>query len=393
MREHVQHSKEQVERESNPNQRSRKMNRNIFSAGIVHVVVLTMLTISGIASRTVQAQTTWTGGAGTSDWRTAGNWSNGEPVFAQATRIENVSDVVDLNRWGGTARLYVSAQNGTPVLNITTGAELEVKGERFIVGGGYRESNYGGIVNHTGGTVNISGTTGDRRLDIAARNDRDTDTGNSGTYNFGGSALTAPTLTGVASGIRIGWRPGEDGLLSMSGYGTFTPAGLVSMSQNNGDSEWRIAGGNLDIRIGGDLRMGVSGGGSATIWATIDNTGFSTINIGGDVIFGGLAPGGNPSRFILNLGEGYQHVHGREFLIIDAAGDFTNYGMFGLINGTSYTPGDLFTVNGYEFYADYRTGNSGQFVVTAYIPEPSSGLLLLLPGGLALMRRRRPTRG
>ncbi len=296
--------------------------------------------------------------------------------------------MVNLTQNTASRSLFVSGDisggGAAPILNIS--ANYSNPFSAISVGSSGTESNHSGVINHTAGTVSIGGGSGTRRLHIAA-SATSTTSGNSGTYNFGGDQATAPTLD-VTEAVIMGTRSGENGLFSLSGYGTVTVGG-IQMSQFNGTSEWRIAGGNLDIEVGSGLSMGLSGGGAATIRAILDDSGFSTINLAGNVQFGSATGGGNPSRFVLELGEDYQHVHGREFLILDAAGDFTGHGVFGRVNGdTSYTPGDLFIVGEYEFFAEYRTpvGGGSQFVLTSYIPEPSSGLLVIL-GGLALLRR------
>lgn len=321
------------------------------------------------------AQTVWEGTNG-NDWNTAANWSNGVPTSSTAVTIALDGANVTMSAAGNTANMTVSGGGATtPTLNITQ--NLSTNGSLTVGSAG--GTGYKGIVNHTAGTVQ---TTGVGRLYIAY------DGSGSGTYNFGGAEPTAPIAT-IGGSVIMGHNTTDNGLLSLSEYGTISGNDFV-MSSSNGTSEWRVSGGNLDIDFAGKLSISHSGFGTATLRAIIDNTGFSTINFGGNVEFGRLDLTANSSRFVLELGNGYAHVPGTEFMILDAVGDFTRHAEFGQVNGSVYTPGASFTVDGYEFSAAYLTGENvnSQFVVTA-IPEPSSLLLLGLIAPILVLRRRR----
>lgn len=316
------------------------------------------------------AQTVWQGTVN-NDWNTAGNWSNGLPSGSGRSSILKTANVT-MSNTGGTNGVTVSAVgtsfDDAAVLNISWNLNSIASVD---IGANLTDNSYAKVV-HTSGRLTATG------LNIGTTNAF-------GLYEFGGAQSTAPVLS-VSGTVRVGSPASSNGIMSLKDYGTVT-VGRTVVSANNSPGELWVKGGNLDINVGGNLEFALSAGADGVLKAIIDNTGFSTINVTTDVRFGTTS---NRSRFVLELGSGYAHVPGTEFVILNAGGNFTDFGVFGQVNGASYTAGDIFTVDGNEFSAAYLTGDSSQFVVTA-IPEPSSLLLLGLAGlaGLAMMRRRK----
>jgi len=345
------------------------------------------------ATPSVLAQATnwiWTGDT-SSDWNTADNWDP-ESVPNSNTTGNTVTIALDganvTMSAAGTARDLTVSGNGTaaPVLNITQ--NLTNSFSRVHVGSSATGTGFGGTVNHTAGTFLIGGS-GNMDLYIAHRLDANNlSANNTGTYNFGGASATAPTLD-IGRDLAIARRDGENGTLSMSGHGTVKVANQLVMSRFGGTSELRIEGGNLDINVADDMVFRGAGTSFATLRAVIDDTGFSTINVGGNMFFHPA----NPARsdFELELGAGYTHVLNTVYTIIDAEGLFqyregstiTADGRFGNV-----ADNDILTVGGNEFRANYVTGDGTQFTITA-IPEPSSVALVLVAGLAAFVLRKR----
>lgn len=334
----------------------------------------------------LMAQTIWTG-ATNNDWNTETNWSAGlpgsitpTPTIAADGAVVNMSGPV-------ITRSTVVSGNGTtaPVLNITQNFINAYSA--FIVGANATATGYSGVVNHTSGTVSINGTSGTRRLQIGYTG-ISTGTGN-GTYNFGGASETAPVLD-VGGSILLGGRPGEKGVLSLSGFGTLNQGSLSTdhfqMSSFNGASTLEVIGGDLSINLANNLILAGSGGGTATLSATLTASGFSTINVGGGVQLDNGA-GGLNALFVLNL-NGFSGTIGQKITIIDANAAFTGNGVFGNV-----ADGSTISAGGYDFLADYDTVNHDFTLEVSAIPEPGTvGFVGVAIGLLVLLRRRRMLR-
>lgn len=338
----------------------------------------------------LMAQTTWTG-ATDNNWNTATNWTNGVPSDSnQPVTIAADGANVTMSAAGASRSLTVSGDGTTaPILNITQ--NLSNNFSPVNVGSSTTNgSNFSGTINHTSGTVTIGGGSGSRRLHIAASAGvTPSFSGNNGTYNFGGILATAPILS-VTEGINIGGRSGETGTLSLSGHGTISNAAAVQMSQLNGNSTLNVTGGNLSINFATGISAGTvgfsmanSGAGLAKINATINATGFSTINIGGDLSFGGN--GLTRTQFNLAL-DNFAPTVGSTFTILSATGNFVGtQGRFGNVAND-----DILTVGGIDFRANYNTGIGNDTFVLTVIPEPSTWALLALPLiALVIIRRCR----
>jgi hypothetical protein len=316
--------------------------------------------------------TVWTGTAGNNDWNTAGNWDNGVPVnAADASATLALSGANVTMSAAGVSRLLTVSGTGTaPVLNITqdlTATDHVRVGSDVGNGTGYR-----GTINHTAGTLDITVTAG-RDLNIAtAITTGNASAGNTGTYNFGGLSTSAPILK--TRDVTIGRRSGETGYVNLSGYGTLDLSGMLRIGNGGGAGEIEVKGGNLDINVASNFRFRPSANVYATLRAEIDETGFSTINVGGYMEF---VEANNADRgvFELALGDNYVHTLDTVYTIIDAAQGFrwgttTLGGVFGNVAND-----DILTVGGNEFRANYVTDGPGtQFTITAIgVPPPPDG--------------------
>lgn len=281
--------------------------------------------------------TTWTGGAGTTSWNNASNWSNGLPSgnAGATTTIDLPNASVTTPAAVSIRSLTVSGDIGSggtaPTLTISN--PFQVAYSAFTIGSIASGSNRQGIVNHTSGTVSINLSPGSSNLNIAA-SANNTTANNRGEYNLNGSQSAPATLV-IDGVISMGMRPGETGILSLAGYGGLTTAQRVDLGLFNGAGELRVSGGNLAINIGTSLRLQPSGGGSSTVAATFTDTGFSTINTGSNVEFdNGIT--GNDTVFTLALQNFTSSGIGERLTVLSAGGTFGGSGVFGnVIDGAS----------------------------------------------------------
>ena len=302
------------------------------------ISTLALCVVMAAAAAPAHAQlTTWTGGAGTTSWNNASNWSNGLPSgnSGATTTIDLPNASVTTPASVSIRSLTVSGDLGgggaAPTLTISN--NFQVAYSPFNIGSIASGSNRQGIVNHTSGTVSVNLNAGSSNLNIAAFASGNT-ANNRGEYNLNGSQSAPATLV-VDGVISMGMRPGETGILSLAGYGGLTAAQRVDLGLFNGAGELRVSGGNLAINIGTLLRLQPSGGGSSTVAATFTDTGFSTINTGSNVEFdNGIS--GNETAFSLALQNFTSSGIGQKVTVLSAGGTFAGSGVFGNVaNGAS----------------------------------------------------------
>jgi len=270
--------------------------------------------------------------------------------------------------------LHVGGTGTAPILNISQNVNIGTASpRRFYVG--HASNDTDGVVNHTAGTLTASG------LQVGAVGVSGTGTSNrKGTYNFSGGAINV-----TADIFYIGQYAADTAVMNLSGSGTVTSAAIVKMNRFGGSSTLSVTGGDLALNFNAGLTINENGStGSSIINATIDSTGFSTINVLGDVQFN-KAEAVNRTEFNLALGSGYVHTPNTTYTIINATGDFTGLGVFGNISD-----GQELTVDGNLFKANYVTGEGNDtFTITA-IPEPATvGLFVISAAGLMIVRRCR----
>ncbi len=342
---------------------------NLFPASLFTASAIAAL----FAPTSLHAEATWTG-ATSNDWNTGGNWTSGQsPDFNTGYIISQDGATVTMSGPSAAGSVTVSG-NGTTAPELIISQNLVMNWQSMVVGSSGSGSGYSGVVRHISGTVGPQ-YADNLNLNIAAFAGGDS-SGNTGAYYFGGaSAGTAPVFSSGLSGtVAIGGRPGETGLLSLSGHGTFTSAGAIMAGVFNGSGTIRVEGGNLSINAGA-LRLNQSNGGSARLDAVMTESGFSTINVSGEVYLG------SGVVFNLSLGETFTATLGQSFAVIDAGGGFTGLGVF-----SNVAEGAVISVGNYDFQASYL---GDAFTLTAIaVPEPGVSALLALAGGLVVLTAR-----
>jgi hypothetical protein len=319
----------------------------------------------------------WDGGpTGTgTDWNTDENWDQDTLPGSGAgdtTTIALDGANVTMSADDTVRTLTVSGNGATaPTLNITQ--DLGIYYTPFEIGSHASGTGYGGVVNHTAGTVLLGGS-GTMRLKIAASASAAT-SGNSGTYNFGGEEATAPVLD-VGEQIAIGGRDGEVGVLSMSGYGSLLTGANVNLSifNNTSGSSIEITGGNLDINIGGDLEICRYGGGYGTLKATIDETGFSTIHVTNNVALDNGGGGANV-LFDLHVDPELRIPVGTTYTIIDAGAPFTDNEEFANAGDGTYLTNTV-PRGDFVFRCDYENTTDFTFKLVATEVPPPQGTVV-----------------
>ncbi len=363
-------------------QRRNTMNRNITGKSIISLVALVMLT-----AMVAQAQTTWTGAALNNDWNTAGNWDNGVPINDTGTRTTiNTTANITMSGAGTTRGMDVSAVGTSwadaAVLNISrdllSGIQTNVTIGKDLTTGDTTTKHYAKVV-HTSGKLTV-GTLLNGSSFLRVGN-----TDSVALYEFGGAQGSAPTIEANYIDMGVGLR--SSGTMSLKDHGTITLGAYVFVGGNGSTGELRVEGGNLTINVGTHFNLANHSGADGILRAVLtDDATFSTINVGGDVTLGIAST--NRSKFYLELDDSYEHVHGRTFTILQSVGNFMSLGSTGGVF-SNVADGQSIFVNDYEFIASYDyTPGANTFELMAYIPEPSTGLLMLL-GGLGMLRRRK----
>ena len=173
-------------------------------AGFGAVGVIALATAPPASALTCSA--TWTGGAGTTDWNTANNWSPaGVPASGADVCIPTDATVVDSNVSPSLASLDV-AQGATLTIGTaggSNGLNLLVNGPTTVEGSldlGVSGTSFATMnVDGTGLTISSTGsviedgtmTMGSNGSDVAVVNDGSLTVGTSGGMNFdGGSSMT-----------------------------------------------------------------------------------------------------------------------------------------------------------------------------------------------------------
>jgi hypothetical protein len=330
------------------------------------------------------AQTvTWDNGGGDSLWSTATNWDTDAVPTNSDTAVINLDGANVESTGASNAAEFLqvgSNSSGVSTLNLSSGQITVGRDTDIGFGGDGTASNNGeGVFNHTGGTFVNNSAAARFRVANSANNNYV-----AGTYNFGGTTLAGqPVFVNNLNDTIIGSGNRKTGTMTMTGFGDFDAVQLdIAGSQSNGT--WNITGGNLNIDVGADgltFNTSTTDREGATLNATIDGTGFSTINVAGTTTLWDGTGSSFGSLFNLSIGSGYTHSVGSTFTII-ASSAFAGDGEF-----TNVTDGQIISAGGFDFEADYTAGD---FTLTA-IPEPQFASVLLSASALALVlaaRRR-----
>jgi len=345
--------------------------------------------LSCLIGTSLFAQSTWNGSVD-NNWATANNWTpsgvpsgGSNPLIALPNAIVNESTGFSCNlvqvagdiTGGGTA----------PTMNILGGTcnGYYTYTGCLNSGGG---TNLTGITNFTSGLIQRSGGL-NYALYIG-----DSGANNTGYYNFGSStAVGAPTYNGqTGAQVHVATGASDTGVLSLSGYGTFSTTGsnsVIYIASYKGNGTLNVTGGNLSITTGAMVLGATSG--TATLNETIDSTGISTIFCSTPSSFGGtkgLAIGGTTPHFNLTLGTGFSTTVGHTFTLIDSAvpitGTFTGLAEGATISDAGYT----FSVT-YTGVSSYTGGDAFALTTTA-VPEPQTWAMLFSGIGMLMGFRR-----
>jgi autotransporter-associated beta strand protein len=232
----------------------------------------------------------------------------------------------------------------------------------------------------------------------------------------------------VPTGLTTTLRSGISGYMSWSKWGGGTllfgasssldvqqfgvDEGVVRIDGNAGQSEVDVGVGIVPATLGGSSRIHnviVSQG--ATLWPgagsesgtssmAVENLSFgfqsSTfhVNLNGvtpgalydQVVFGTPTHTGNVLELgLLSVSMGYNPVVGDHFMIIDDRAPHFGYQEF-----SGLPEGSIFSVGADQLQITYQGGDGNDVVLTVVgVPEPSAVGLLLIGGGMNLLRRRR----
>jgi len=309
---------------------------------------ITVYTPSGISLGTIpftqsstSTTTTWTGGAGTQDWGTALNWSNGVPTSSMDAVIN--SGTVKLISASGSAKSVTLASGATLDLNgynltglftFTNNGTVRLKGTESVGGTKINGTSstveyYGatsgtpiwgssyqnltvsaGTLSLTAATTTVAGTltngasinVGSDKLSFAQyAGSSDTVGVSGGTVAYTGTAAAATITTlsvgssgatlagGSGSGLAITTLSGSSVPITTSGAVTLNSTGLSSLTVSSGTLTL-----NGNTSVGGPLTVSTSGANFKTSGNNLSVTGASnftnaTLTIGGTetLTFGG----------------------------------------------------------------------------------------------------------
>jgi hypothetical protein len=336
---------------------------NTVNYSTVKSSLLRAVILFGMCSGAVFAQTqtefSWNGKGDGTSWSDAENWNEGVvPTGSGKTwrpdaRIDvsgaEVTIGEEVPRFFGNT-LVGSVGKGC-TLNLVEGGELTTQGGLLIGGKSI------GTFNMTGG-----------KLTIMIWGGRDLRIGN-GVMNFGSSvAESAPVIQVVPNsrGFSVAVEKGEESVINMSGYGTISTVQRAVFA-HYGQATVNVVGGNLNLyfdtkpdpaltsRIGGNQRRF-----KAIVNYTLDASGASTMNFGGNVEFG-------VAEFNLSLDKSFSAKPGDVFTIISAAGDFNGEKQFSNVGAD-----EEIAVGGYTFKAVYTCDPNGKDTFTLTVVSGST---------------------
>ncbi len=247
--------------------------------------------------------TVWTAGASTTDWFTAGNWSNGVPTALLDVEIPNIATQPILTNDAVCRALTVnlgatltSANFQLTIHGSFTRNGTVVLGSSPIVITGTLSQNISGFT--TTGTVSLTKTGGTATLTSDLSAGGIVVNGSGGTLNLG-TALTH-TISGDIT-VTAGTLTGSSANITLSGTSNqnidgFTTTGNVSMTKTGGTATLT---GNLSVNTitvngtGGTLNLGAG----------------RTHTITGDIVLTAGTLTGNSANIILT-GTGTQNIAG-----------------------------------------------------------------------------------
>jgi outer membrane autotransporter protein len=277
------------------------------------------------------AQTTWTGGNGTTDWSDNANWSNNAPTAV---------DTATLNGSGATQpTLTASSAAGT----------LSMSGNTLTLGGNTLTA---GTVNLTGGTITGTGTLSVGTLNMSGGSigvSAVVDVG-AGTINLSGGALGSIAGTGIlnvnGSATKEGSGGNFSGATNINNGGTLQMLGPSALSPG---ATTVAAGGTLDLNNFSNSVGSLAGAGDVTLRsATLTSGGNDTTTTFSGVLSG---TGG-----LTKIGTGT--------MTLSAANTYSgnttvNAGTLGLGTGGSLSSSTALVINGGTFDLNGHTQTVG----------------------------------
>lgn len=259
------------------------------------------LTLGAAGTISVPISTTWTGGAGTTAWLTAGNWSNGVPTSALNCIIP-VDTIYPVVSTIGPACASIDIQGGN--LTINASSSLDIYGD-FTHSVGTLTNN-GTLTIKDSGSNNhyITSTPTLASINLAAVGKVFINNSNTTITNLG--TMSSTTILTMANGAKLVLPNGYNltsGTIRIEGGGTLEIGNAQTLSVAGGT--FQIAGTN-DLFPQNHATKGViqvTGGGTNSFGftatsGTVDLTGFqfdrlntSGLNIGGTTTLSNLSGG------------------------------------------------------------------------------------------------------
>jgi len=269
------------------------------------------------------------------DWNNGANWTGGDHIpgageipVIRSSRTANITNDVGTVSW-----LSLGQAGSAGTLNLLSG-KLVLSDESHIGRANHATHNgSSGTLKISGGTLQVGGTTGDKRLLIGVNQADATSTG----------------------------------LLEVSGTGTFIGRAVVGSSVN------ASPGADIFRIVGSDVTVGCTSGGnsidvrdSGVVQFIFDADGIATSSFGGNFIFSS----------------------GSEGIVVDGSAYTGPAKSFTLLTATLSATAPKITLTGFAAGTTYDwDGTNNQFTMSV-IPEPATlGLVGL--GALALMAVRR----
>jgi len=314
---------------------------------------LTMLILGMFLSGSAFGATFWEGDV-SSRWDDGGNWSTGvAPGAGDAV-------VMDITATGTT--ILIDAATTALAKGVQFGSSADGLDPTFTL-------------NMTGGTLTNGGGT---ELDLGRHSDA--------IFNLSGGVVNSHVIT-------LGNRPGGSGVMTMDGGEVNLGYGLFLTNHVGSYGELTMNGGNITY-------AGADPGAQGAAGILAANGADSLITMNGGEIDLGLGnmwvPWNSPGSSEVQLNGGIIRVNRLDMDGRDACGNCTP-GLFNITGGTLVVSSEWDAshefvvagyVTGYGDPANLRFDYDGLVTTITAVPEPST-LMLLVLGGLGLLRRKR----
>ncbi len=353
------------------------------------------LIIAGAFTSVAQAQTSWTGGAGDSNFTTDANWSgNLAPGPTTAATINSTGTVININlsvsdsvgslntTGSGTINLNLNGNVLTlnpdgglffqPALFVNTGSTLSLSGTT------------GSAVNVTSGQIFVGDTSGNGTLNLSTSLNFDTtDSGNAYSYMvIGRNDDTNYNVSPVSPTI-------GHGTVNQTA-GTVTTGGNLIIGVDSGTGTYNLSGGTLTTGSVGTffpIYIGLNQTSAATspTTGTLNITGTGTFNLGtGGALYVGTGLNSTSQGYTATVGGTGSIIQNGAGTSVTIGGDGAIFGDFNASGGTPGTGGmgtyelDAGTLNvtGNNFSFGNATGGTGYLIQTGGTLTTSTNTVL-----------------